>query len=125
MKIVKFLLFIAILSLVAIFHLIVNVPNPLDQQYDNFIQEIMEEKGLSSEDEVLNQYPEWRTIKSQIEAIKQMNYEFQQVCQNPMPPQKEQSIELSKQIQEREAMERNVIFKMNQMIGREYRLVLH
>ncbi|MEN0051143.1 MAG: hypothetical protein AAF806_29030 [Bacteroidota bacterium] len=119
MKIVKFLLFIALLSLIVLFYTIFNVPNPLDQQYDDLVQKMMTQNEFDSEYELFVQYPEIEIFKHQIHEIKQMNYELKKACQNPIPPKGEQNFELLNLIQKLKIIKEDVQVQMRRMIEGE------
>ncbi len=116
MKTFKFLSVIATAFLIILSYLMLTVPNPLDQQYDSLVQKIMMEKKFHSEQEALNEFPELKTLKSQIQDIKQMQYDIQQTTQNPMPPKKEESSVLIHQAKKLKLMQKEVYFQMEQIL---------
>ncbi|MFK7810102.1 MAG: hypothetical protein AB8F74_20010 [Saprospiraceae bacterium] len=115
MKTVKILSSIAITFLMALFYIILTVQNPLAQEYNVLVQDIMDKKELISESEVLNQYPEVKKLKGQIQDIYQTYYDIQRITQHPIPPEKEESVQLLSQIKELKTMKGNVNIQIAQI----------
>lgn len=115
MKTVKFLSTIAITFLMGLIYLIVTLENPLDQKYNEIVQRIMEEEELDSEHEILSQFPEIEKLKAQIQEIKKMHYDIEQVTQHPIPPNEKQSVQLLKKMDTLKKMKEEVQLQINQI----------
>lgn len=124
MKTIKFFSFIAITFLMALLYLTLTLQNPLDQKYEDLIQGIMDKKEFISENEVLNQYSEIKKLKGQIQDIKQIYYDIQRITQHPIPPEKEESVQLLNQIKKLKTMKENVKFQMNQIADGKDRIAI-
>lgn len=115
MKTVKFLSIIAITFLIGLIYLIVTLENPLDQQYNEIVQKIMDEGAFVSEQNVLSQNPELKELKVQIQDIKKMHYHIQQATRHPIPPDEKQSLYLMNQIKKLKIMKEKLQLQVSQL----------
>ena len=95
--------------------LMLNIPDPLEQQYDALVKSLMEENGVTDGSEVLKQLPELLEFKNQIQAIQRTHHQMQQVTQNPIPPGKGGSLLLSNQIKDLKTKREKLQVEMSQM----------
>lgn len=115
MKIVRLLLITAITILAGLIYLLMTSQNPLDRKYDEMVQRIMEEEGLHTANEVMAQYPELKELKVQIQDIKKMHNDLQQITQHPIPPSEKQSLHLINKMDDLHTRKEEVRFQMDQM----------
>lgn len=80
--------------------LMLNIPEPLEQQYDALVKSLMEENEVTDGPEILKQFPELLEFKNQIQAVQEAHYQIQQVTQNPIPPGKRGSLQVLNQIKD-------------------------
>ena len=99
MKILKITSAFAIVFLISLCYLMVTTPNPLDQQYDSLVHQLMKKKGHTSEQELLNKNQKLVRIKKLIYKIKKEHYRIQEIMSHPIPPSEEESQVLNTKIE--------------------------
>lgn len=95
--------------------LMLNIPEPLEQQYDALVKNLMEENEITDGPEILKQFPELLEFKKQIQAVQEAHYQIQQVTQNPIPSGKERSLQVLNQIKDLKTKRKKLQIEMSQM----------
>ncbi len=115
MKIVNLVLVATTILITGLLYSILITANPLDQKYDQLVEQMMEEEALASQEELLLQHPELVDIKQQIETARQLRYYAQQSSWQPISPDEAQSLQLMQQRKQLEELETELQYRMQEM----------
>lgn len=118
MKTVNFFLLIATTFFIVLIYFMANATT-LESQYEILVEEIMEDEGHIREDEALHNYPKLMEIKNKIQRIRKLRSAVRQTTGHPIPPKKEESEELLKQMDTLAFLIDHVQFQMKEISNRK------
>lgn len=115
MNITKYFSAAAIICIISLTIALVTTQNPLDKQYNKTVQSLLKSNDLSSESEIMTQFPELQDIKTQIKKLNNSHAEVQSKTQHPISSNREatnQMMERCKLIKQQQTM---VLQKLKQL----------
>ncbi|MEO1626086.1 MAG: hypothetical protein AAFV25_13085, partial [Bacteroidota bacterium] len=89
-------------------YLMISLPNPLDQEYTEMVQLLMEKEQFLTEEEAMSEYPALKDLKTRMQDMAKMRDNIRKVSQHPIPPDQSQSGHLMTQVQELKAVKREM-----------------
>lgn len=118
MNIIKVVAISACGLLIVLFTLITSIENPEKKLFEETVESIMINEGLSSYQEVLDASPELKDIKSKMQRVSYLNNCINRIPRGPAPNvSREKSIQIQDYTHEIRQLRRNINEELTQLLA--------